>query len=613
MTPDEKTVCQAKIWVVQQVLTPFEDMPPGLYFRTDDSLAQTAFDRGSGFNLATGQSLNFDSYFNAFFVGAWGKINFTEKLGLRVSLTGAARVDVYCMTAERSEKHLQTVEVAGSTAPQTVWFAGDAPPDDHLSPTRYWFVVTAHEATELDDIAYVSAAPPNQSVALSLGLCTFNRERALAQNLDRLFDFRHFLPELTDVFLVNQGAPMRDKGVLAAKSKIGADFVEQSNLGGCGGFTRTMLQATDRSATPSHHLLMDDDVVLDPRMIRRALDFLKFCPPDKVIGGSMLEMQHPELLWEAGAKIGAFWTINSLGSGLDLRRVASLNALADFPTPDYNAWWFCIIPTACIQEIGLPLPVFLHGDDIEYGCRLQRQGFETISPPGLAVWHETFAYKTRDWIFYYDFRNTLINSTLHTELEPPLDALVILGAVMTELLSHKYRAAEAMIAAVRDFLRGPNTLFLQDPDALHEALLSTLAKYDDNAEIPPHYPALTDNDGSLKPPTKRGAMTRLIVTRLAQLTLFDRSMEPVQFLNGDVPHPMMIRPGPFAVINAPDQSKYILYEPDRIALWRGVIKTVFWTMIYAMKTRSARKQWRDNAAAYSSANYWQNLFARAQR
>ena len=48
---------------------------------------------------------------------------------------------------------------------------------------------------------------------------------------------------------------------------------------------------------------------------------------------------------------------------------------------------------ALVEKVGLPLPVFIRGDDVEYGLRLYMRGVDTIVMPGIAVWHEPFYLK----------------------------------------------------------------------------------------------------------------------------------------------------------------------------------------------------------------------------
>lgn len=45
---------------------------------------------------------------------------------------------------------------------------------------------------------------------------------------------------------------------------------------------------------------------------------------------------------------------------------------------DFNPWFFCLIPTEVVKEIGLGLPLFIKWDDSEYGVRACAAGFDDL-------------------------------------------------------------------------------------------------------------------------------------------------------------------------------------------------------------------------------------------
>ncbi|MDQ9768331.1 hypothetical protein RFZ33_14760, partial [Acinetobacter baumannii] len=58
----------------------------------------------------------------------------------------------------------------------------------------------------------------------------------------------------------------------------------------------------------------------------------------------------------------------------------------------------------------LPIPLFLHHDDIEYGIRNRDQGIVFLN--GIGVWHKGFEQTFPGVNVYYDVRNTLITVAL---------------------------------------------------------------------------------------------------------------------------------------------------------------------------------------------------------
>ncbi|MEI3199181.1 MAG: hypothetical protein V8S12_01795 [Lachnospiraceae bacterium] len=58
---------------------------------------------------------------------------------------------------------------------------------------------------------------------------------------------------------------------------------------------------------------------------------------------------------------------------------------------EYTGWWYTCIPLRCIDNDNLPLPIFIHRDDVEYGLRVGKKKFIFLN--GIGVWHEAFEKK----------------------------------------------------------------------------------------------------------------------------------------------------------------------------------------------------------------------------
>ena len=113
-----------------------------------------------------------------------------------------------------------------------------------------------------------------------------------------------------------------------------------------------------------------------------------------------------------------------------------------------------------LDRVGLPLPLFLRGDDLEFGCRLMRNGVPTVSLPGVAVWHEPFERKGRGWHAFYELRNQLIVGALHfptRAARPPWPA-GFFSRLLDELLAYDYYESWLLCEAAAAYLRGPMAL-----------------------------------------------------------------------------------------------------------------------------------------------------------
>lgn len=125
-----------------------------------------------------------------------------------------------------------------------------------------------------------------------------------------------------------------------------------------------------------------------------------------MISGAMLCMDRPCIQFENTAYWGRI-RMHASGRGLDLTNQKTLWENENLPQKRnrYGAWWFCCIPLETVKKNGYPLPVFIKGDDIEYGLR-SRCNFITMN--GIGVWHETFIKKQNVVMEFFNDRNMLI-------------------------------------------------------------------------------------------------------------------------------------------------------------------------------------------------------------
>lgn len=73
----------------------------------------------------------------------------------------------------------------------------------------------------------------------------------------------------------------------------------------------------------------------------------------------------------------------------------------------YAGWWYCCIPVEHIEDRGLPLPVFVRGDDVEFSLR-NKPGFIALN--GICIWHVGFAGKFNAAMELYQVhRNSLLS------------------------------------------------------------------------------------------------------------------------------------------------------------------------------------------------------------
>jgi galactofuranosylgalactofuranosylrhamnosyl-N-acetylglucosaminyl-diphospho-decaprenol beta-1,5/1,6-galactofuranosyltransferase len=473
--------------------------------------------------------VSFGAYFNALAAGYWRRWSRLRAVHLRLELEGSGRVDVYRTKADGSPIFVRGVVLAGPGRREV-----DLELDLHPFEDGgwYWFDLT----TDADELrlhagGWYAAEEGSGRAAVTVGMPTFNRPADCVATLTAIGEDPLVLDAVTAVILPDQGTrKVRDEpGFEAAAAALGDKLriVDQPNLGGSGGYARVMYEALGTTDC-EQILFMDDDILLEPDSILRAVAFSRYARTPMLVGGQMLSLQARSQLSTMGEVVdrNTFLWRNAPGtephhdlSERTLRQTAWLHRRTDV---DYNAWWMCLIPRVIAEELGLPLPLFIKWDDAEYGLRARSRGYRTATVPGIAIWHMSFLEKddTSDWQAYFHYRNRYVAAALHGPDNPRALLVDTLKRTVRHLMLMEYSAVALQAMALRDFLAGPDLLFPKLPVVLSE-IRATRAEYDDGrpldsaTEVP-----LSDLDALAaqvfpEPPTRKPA----IVKRLASSVL----------------------------------------------------------------------------------------------
>ena len=412
-------------------------------------------------------TVSFDSYFNAFFEATWRRNTTLSMLTLQLAIDGECDIRVY-RRAMGDKILLAERTTAGPTT------------EIHFGDEGLHFRQLGHLSLEVSTrdtpvhwrsgewVCRATAKPP---VGLALVFCTFNREQDIFRLLRELGGDACLIERLARVYVVNQGRPFREERVEAAAPHLGKKLrvLEQGNFGGAGGFTRGILACLE-DPNVSHVALLDDDIELEPDCLLRMASFFQLAKSDFALGGQMLDAARPMRLYEAGAIISErHWAFQPQFLNLDLANPANLEPLGQPNAIHYNGWWCCGLPLALFREIGLPLPCFIRGDDVELGLRLHQQNIPTLSLAGIAVWHQPFYLKLGSWHLYYETRNMLITAALHQPLGRWAVVRRMMRHFLVHLLTFRYYSAALILQGVDDFLAGP-AILRGSPQTVHAGL-----------------------------------------------------------------------------------------------------------------------------------------------
>ncbi len=476
--------------------------------------------------LPSQSEVSFGAYFNALPAGYWRRWSRLDEVHLCLELEGSGRVDVYRTKADGSAIFVRGVVLDGDGRHEL-----DVPLD--LRPFEdggwYWFDLTTDSGEiTLHTGGWYAAEEGTGRAAVTIGMPTFNRPADCVATLTAIGEDPLVLAAVTAVILPDQGTrKVRDEpGFAAAAAALGdrLRIIDQPNLGGSGGYARVMYEALG-STDCEQILFMDDDILLEPDSVLRAVAFSRFSRDPMLVGGQMLSLQARSQLSTMGEVVdrNAFLWRNAPGtephhdlSERTLRQTPWLHRRTDV---DYNAWWMCLIPRAVAEDLGLPLPLFIKWDDAEYGLRARSRGYRTATVPGIAIWHMSFLEKddTSDWQAYFHYRNRFVAAALHGPDNPRALLIDTFKRTLRHLMLMEYSAVALQEMALRDFLAGPDMLFPKLPVVLGE-IRARRAQYDDGrpldsaTEVP-----LSDLDALAaqvfpEPPTRKPAIVKQLVT-----------------------------------------------------------------------------------------------------
>ena len=371
-----------------------------------------------------GNRIDYNGYFNLFYVEKRKKYTDIENLKISIRLCGYERLVLVHDGIDVKEVTLEPKRYKE--------YLIDFPYSDY-NKGCFWVALYEDKSSPEKGInGYYVTDPMNftpRKVNIGIDICTFRREEYVARNLKQLKEKILSNSNLNvsnhiGIYIIDNGQTLQDcKAVqlIVRECNDKVTVVPNMNAGGAGGFSRGMIEILKKRDLEdfTHILLMDDDAIVEPDLLVRIYGFLstiKEIWKDITIGGALLREDYPYLLLCAGEWWKKGKTVNT-EANLDLRTLKA--ASSEYLTGtgkeydgQYSGWWCCCFSLNVVRSDNMPIPLFIHRDDIEFGLRNAKYGITFLN--GVGVWHRGFEY-TIDANSYYDTRNTLIELAINKE------------------------------------------------------------------------------------------------------------------------------------------------------------------------------------------------------
>lgn len=439
---------------------------PQLYVHAKGKLSR----RQDGWHLSGSGTYDFTTFFNALSVKKYDRYTTSCSYVLHLEIEGKATI---CQTIANAYDYVPRRDGRIFRTDGEGWQVLDIPLVYRSNDILCGFILETISPVILRN-SYYYAEVANENihpVELALSTTTFKKEPYIEHNIELVN--RDILGSGEDIakhfrmYVVDNGKTLDAEKLSDERVTV----FPNRNVGGSGGFAYGMLKSLE-SGDVTNVLLMDDDVEVSPESIIRTYQLLRILNEeyeDAFISGAMMNYAEPDIHWE---DIGY---MSFSGTCCSYKPVLRMSILHDCVTSEefrpaediygdlqqkYAAWWYCCIPVRAIQRNGLPLPVFVRFDDVEYGLRCHPK---LISMNGICIWHEAFAMRYNAGVERYQTtRNGLLVQSVTGVASLANFETAIKNNVTNELLKFDYADAELVCQGLEDYLEGPDFFLSRD-------------------------------------------------------------------------------------------------------------------------------------------------------
>ena len=418
-------------------------------------------------------SVDFFTYFNACSLAKWKKYAGIKRVYLHLEFANEAINKEYACTIQFfGRSYLDSAASSLASGVRLTSTMGKTKENgslvfDLLIPETDYevigFALDVRGGVVLEKAYYYARVAEEQINPVKIALCTttFLKEDYIIPNIElvknEVLAADDVIAKNFHMFVIDNGRTLDAE----ALSDEGVTVLPNPNVGGSGGFARGMMEAMKHDENFTHVLLMDDDVSISTESLRRTFNLFSLATgkyKNAFINGAMLVAEEPNRQFEDVSYVvnsGAYASVKSNKYYMDQQQYIVRNEHIDVEIPKaYGAWWFSCIPVSAIEQVGLPLPLFVRCDDVEYGMRA-KPIYMTMN--GICVWHDGFMGRSRASVDSYQYvRNFLIMIAMTDCSSQDLFMLRMERALRLQLRVMSYDAADLILDGIADYLKGPD-------------------------------------------------------------------------------------------------------------------------------------------------------------
>lgn len=429
-----------------------------LYYRSGSRAVQRIIDGKDALILPEYTVIGFNTYFNGCSNYKWKKYTDISEITLNLDIEGEFTLRLYGYNLKSVEPERRDICEQFYSIPKRERISVNF---DESSDQMLAFEIETESKVIVYGGSYAGEFNNNRDINLAISTTTCKKEQFIIPNVkalsENLLEVNGDIASHLYIHVVDNGRTLK-RSDFPESNKI--YLHPNKNTGGAGGFARGMMECMHQEDNITHVLLMDDDVMIQPESVNKTYILLKHLKNEyknSFISGAMLYMEQPAIQKEDIGTVQPDATFIPLKHEFDHSLLRdNLKNEKEYPLQkhSYAAWWYCCIPMSTIKDKGLPLPVFVRGDDVEYGLRC-KPGFITMN--GICVWHMGFAGKFNVGMDHYQVnRNLMIDQSV----SGVLDGVDIIRKAESDFRKHilrfDYDSAEIAVKAIEDYLKGPD-------------------------------------------------------------------------------------------------------------------------------------------------------------